>query len=249
MLGAFGTIPFIGGWVHTPRRVRDALARLEKTRQAEQAAIRRIRLISQELRAVGLHLQGIADNIAWIGPPLAGDITVVAATVFDMADDLHEFTMQSDATHVLNDEQFNLTVVLDGALTDVANAIRPGRREWRIGPSVSPTPITADRRALRYVLTRVLIMVVRGSGQDGVIDIAMVPRDDGLALVVEAAEGNQAVQPARSPSADDAKAADARLALAHTLIQAHGGRLDLELRPGLGTRATVFFPRVRLTGA
>jgi hypothetical protein len=249
LLGAFSAIPFIGGWAHTPRRVRDALARLEKAKQAEQAAIRRIRLISQDLRTIGLNLQGIADNVAWIGPPFADNITVVAATVFDMADDLHEFTMQADPAHVLNDEQLNLTVLLDGALSDVAKAIRPGRREWRIGPSVSPTPITADRRALRYVLTRVLIVVVRGTAQDGVIDIAMVPRGDGLALVIEAVGGNQAAQPAGSPSADDANAIDARLALAHTLMQAHGGRLELEQRPGLGARATVFFPSARLPGA
>jgi signal transduction histidine kinase len=39
-----------------------------------------------------------------------------------------------------------------------------------------------------------------------------------------------------------------RLALAHTLIQAHGGRLELKLRPGMGTRATVVFPLARLLG-
>jgi len=232
-----------------PRRVREALARLEKAKAAEQAAIRRIRLISQDLRTIGLNLQGIADNVAWIGPPLAGNITVVAATVFDMADDLHEFTMQADPAHVLNDEQLNLTVLLDGALSDVAKAIRPGRREWRLGPSVSPTPITADRRALRYVLTRVLIVVVRGTGQDGVIDIAMAPRDDGLALVIEGVGGHQAGQAAESVSDEDGDASDARLALAHTLMQAHGGRLELEQRPGAGVRATVFFPSARLPGA
>jgi hypothetical protein len=235
--------------MQTPRRVREALARLEKAKQAEQAAIRRMRLISQDLRAIGLNLQGISDNVGWIGPKFAGDIAVVAASVFDMADDLHEFTLQVDTAHVLNDEQLNLTVVLDGALSDVASAVRPGRREWRIGASISPTPIKADRRALRYVLTRALIVVVRSTGQDGVIDITMAPHADGLALVIEPADGNEAPQPAAAPSADDAKTADARLALAHSLLQAHGGRLELELRPGLGTRATVILPRARLTGA
>ena len=257
MLGAFSAIPFFGGWLKVPRRNRDALARLAKACETEQAAIRRIRLISQDLRAIGLNLQGLADNAAWIGPPFGRDVAVVAATVFDMADDLHEFTLQADATHVLNDEQFNLTVVLDAALSDVSTAIRPGRREWRLGPSVSPTPIRADRRALRYVLSRVLIVVLRGTGQDGVIDIAMVRRDDGLALVIEAAGGDEASrptasqQPAGPPSAgapDDLMAMNTRLALAHTLIQAHGGRLELELRPGMGTRATVVFPLARLLG-
>ncbi len=135
LLGTFSAIPFIGGWVQAPRRIRDAMTRMERAREAEQAAIRRLRLVSQDLRTIGLNLQGIGDNMAWIGPPYAAHITVVAATVFDMADDLHEFTVQSDTAHVLNEEQLNLTVVLDGALSDVANGIRPGRREWHVGRS------------------------------------------------------------------------------------------------------------------
>jgi len=261
LLGTFSAIPFIGEWIQAPRRNRDAAARLAKAREAEQAAIRRLRLVSQDLRRIGLNLQGIGDNMGWIGPPYATDITMVAATVFDMADDLHEFTMQSDNAHVLNEEQLNLTVVLDGALSDVANAIRPGRREWHIGASVSPTPIKADRRALRYVLTRILIVVVRGSGQDGVINISMEPRDDGLAVVIEAAGDAAAARPDGSPSTtglpsadetmadEDAKAISTRLALAHTLIQAHGGRLELDLRHGLGIRASMILPRSRLTNA
>ena len=98
-------------------------------------------------------------------------------------------------------------------------------------------------------------MVVRGSNQDGVIEISMVPRDAGLAVVIEAVGGDGAVAPAAPPSSNNAKAndeagaIDTRLALAHTLIQAHGGHLELELRPGLGARATVMFPRGRLPGA
>ena len=187
------------------RRVREARRRLDQAKAAEQAAIRRIRLISQDLRSVGLKLQGIADNAEWIGPQFSGDVTVVAATVFDMADDLHEFTLQAEPGHILNDEQLNLTVVLDGALSDVASAIRPGKREWRTAPA-SPTPIRADRRALRYVLTRVLIVVVR-AGQDGVIDIALAPHDEGLALILEASGHEE--DPAPPPSADEAKAANA----------------------------------------
>ncbi len=122
---------------------------------------------------------------------------------------------------------------------------------------MTPTPIKGDRRALRYVLTRVLIVVVRNSSQDGVINISMEPRDDGLAVVIEAAAEATAAEPAAVQSADDAEAKvtedanaiSARLALAHTLIQAHGGRLEVETRPGLGMRATVFLPRARLTGA
>ena len=244
MVGTFSGIPFIRGWAQAPRRIREAQARLEKAKEAEQAAIRRLRLVSHDLRRIGLHLQGIGDNMAWIGPPYATDITAVAANVFDMADDLHEFTVQSDTAHVLNEEQLNLAIVLDGALSDVATAIRPGRREWRIGPSVSPTPIRADRRALRYVLSRVLIVMVRGTSQDAVIDISMAARDDGLALVIEPTGEPTPDHPA--PSADDATAISARLALAHTLIQAHGGRLDLEPLPGLGMRATMILPRARL---
>lgn len=248
-LAALGGIPFVVGWTFRPRQGRDALAQLEKARQAEQAAIRRIRLASQDLRTIGLNLQGIADHLATPGPALASDLTVVATAVFDIADDLHEFSMQAGPAHVLHDEQLNLAALLDGAVTDVANAIRPGRREWRIDPSVSPTLLTADRRALRYVLTRVLIVLVRSTGPGGAIDIGLAPRDGGLALVVAADASNPVAGIEASLTGEEGNAIEARLALAHTLIRAHGGRLELELRPGAAVKAALIFPRARLVEA
>jgi signal transduction histidine kinase len=78
-----------------------------------------------------------------------------------------------------------------------------------------------------------------------VIDLSMEPHAEGLALVIEAAGGGVADD---TRTDDDTRAIEVRLALAHTLIQAHGGRVELESRQGHGMRATMILPRSRLGG-
>jgi signal transduction histidine kinase len=244
LLHSLGALPLMAAWISGPRRRRDAAtAELEKVKQAEQAALRRIRLASQDLRTIGLNLQGVADHLALPAPNAPNDLAVVAAAIFDIADDLHEFTLQSGAAHVLNEEPLNLAHVLDGALTDVSNAIRPGRREWRVSPGVSPVSLKADRRALRYVLTRVLIVLVRSTGPEGAIDIELVPSADALTLVMTADASTPLAGIGGSLIAEQGDAVEARLALAHTLFQAHGGRIEMELRPNQPARARLIFPR------
>ena len=251
LLQAFGAIPLMAGWARSPRRRKDAAAaaELEKVKQAEQAALRRLRLASQDLRTIGLNLQGIADHLAAPAPNTPDDLAVVAAAIFDIADDLHEFTLQAGPAHVLNEEPLKLAHVLDGALTDVSNAIRPGRREWRVSSSLSPVSVTADRRALRYVLTRVLIVLVRSTGPQGVIEIELVPVSDGLALVMTADASTPLAGIGGSLISERGEAMEARLALAHTLFQAHGGRIEMELLPNQVARARLVFPRDSLREA
>jgi len=237
---AFAAIPFLSGWGRAPRRGRDVAAQLARARETEQAAMRRIRLAAQDLRTIGLNLQGIADHLAKPGHADATDVAAVAAAVFDLADDLHEFTLQAGPAHVVNDEALHLVKALDGALSDVTNAIRPGRREWRV--NIAPATLSADRRALRYVLTRVLIVLVRLTGPEGVITIESAERDGGLALIMTA----DASKPLAEPTAEQGDSLAARLALVHTLMQAHDGLLELELRAGGPARATLTFPRTRL---
>lgn len=243
LLQAFGAIPFMAGWARGPRGSRDIAAQLEKARQAEQAAIRRIRLASQDLRTIGLNLQGIADHLAAPVPTVPNDLAVVAAAIFDIADDLHEFTRQAGPAHVLNEEPLKLAHALDGALTDVSNAIRPGRREWRVAARLSHVGVKADRRALRYVLTRVLIVLVRSTGPQGAIDIEFVPHADGMALLMTADASAPLAGMAGSLMTEHGEAVEARLALAHTLFQAHGGRIEMELRPNEAAMARLIFPR------
>ncbi len=249
LLQAVGAIPFMAGWARGPRRARDIASQLERAKQAEQAAIRRIRLASQDLRTIGLNLQGIADQLALPEPTAPNDLTVVAAAIVDIADDLHEFTMQSGPAHVLNDEPLKLAQALDAALTDVSNAILPGRREWRVAAGLAPVSIKADRRALRYVLTRVLIVLVRSTGPQGAIDIELEPHPDGIALLMTADPSTPLTGIAGSLVTDQGEAVAARLALAHTLLQAHGGRIEVELRDNAAARARLIFPRDRVLGS
>jgi C4-dicarboxylate-specific signal transduction histidine kinase len=224
----------------------DAIAPTQTEQQAELTAVRRMRIASHDLRAIGMTLHGNADHLASTGAPHAAAISAAAADLFDMADDLHEYTMQSGAVRTLSDDQILLPVALDDALNTVTAAIGPGRRLWRISPDVSAIRLRADRRALRYILTRTLTAAVRNTHYNDWIDVTVQPREDGLALVIED-EGSGAVATAAGPvPAHDSRGISLRLTLVRQLMQAHGGHAEVDAQSVNGTRISLNFPAARV---
>src|SRR5215472_14874853 len=149
------------------RRAHAAAIRLcDAALVAEQAATRQLRLAEHDLRAIGMTLHGHAEQLAIDGQASAagapaGGVAAAASDLFDMADDLHDQTLQQGASHALTDEQVDLAAVVSDSIASVTAAMGPGRRSWRIGKELSSTLLRADRRAMRHVLTRVLGNAVR----------------------------------------------------------------------------------------
>ncbi|MCW3476690.1 sensor histidine kinase [Limobrevibacterium gyesilva] len=237
-------------WLLITRRSLAAAARERGAAvQSEQAAVRRMRVASHDLRAIGMTLHGNSGDLTAVSLPHSASIATAAADVFEMADNLHEYTMQSGAHSVLNDEEIHLAVALDDAVTAVAAAIRPGRRLWRIAPDISATLLRADRRALRHIFRRVLTVAVRNTNHDDWIDVVLQPRGDGLAVVIED-EGRVTLHPEEGDlPAEDSRGIGMRLTLARSLMEAHGGTMEIDVREGMGTRISLVFPRDRVLEA
>ncbi len=99
----------------------------------------------------------------------------------------------------------------------------------------------ADARALRHALTRVLADAVRNTRHDDWIDVTARVQDGWFVLVV-ADEGRGGLTPGAVPEGADSRGIGLRLALARSLVEAHGGRMEVESRAGVGSRVSLVFP-------
>src|SRR6516164_1202776 len=110
----------------------DALRLRDAALESEQAATRQLRLAEHDLRAIGMTLHGHAEQLAIDGQASAagvpaGGVAAAASDLFDMADDLHDQTLQQGASHALTDEQVDLAAVVSDSIASVTAAMGPGR--------------------------------------------------------------------------------------------------------------------------
>jgi hypothetical protein len=230
----------------TCRRNNDATAaKLKAVMVSEKSAVRQLRLASHNLRAVGMTLQGHVEYLDAGGELDIVGIANLATGVFDIADYMHEWAQHAQSQHTLDDETVELGGALDQAISMVTRSILPARRSWRVDPDIIPVRLRCDRRALDHVLTRALGVAVRGGRHDDGVDIRIERVElDGvggaLALVIE-----QRVDASRHGNPTFVGSApDLRLTLARALMEAHGGRLEIEQTDGLGIR--IAFPAERV---
>jgi signal transduction histidine kinase len=238
-------------------RLRHDLARASAMREtaqgAEQTATRLLRLAAHELRGIGMTLHGHADRLS--SPEGTGQIGVHAmglaaasAQVLGLADELQDHTMPDIGTQSLREELVDPREVLNAVVEAAALALEPGRRHWRVSVTHAPY-LWADRRALRHILGRVLGDAARNTRQDDVIELRVLPHAEGLCVQVED-EGTGLASPEPVPGAQrDSRGIGQRLALARSLMLAHGGRLEVEAAAQVGTSVRLIFPATRLRDA
>lgn len=250
----------LAGQCRLRARLRAAERRAVAAGQAEAAAMRLLRLSAQELRAVGVRLRGQADSMGEAAAAGAAGLAAVCGQLFDIADALQDGVLEHEAGamavapgggRLLHEEEVDLCRELAEAAAQAQTLLAPGRRNWRLPPPGPAMRVWADRRALRHVLGRVLADAVRNTGQGDWIDIALRSEGDELVLVVEDEGGGV---PALEASPDGEAAADSRgiglrLTLARGLMEAHGGRLEVEAMPRVGSRISLVFPAARRRAA
>jgi signal transduction histidine kinase len=180
-------------------------------------------------------LQGHAEQLEAAGTGVMTGIAEAARNVFGIADYMDEWVQHAQPTHVLHEEVLDLGAVLDEAITEVRLAMEPGRRAWLVEPEVLPIRLRADRRAVRHVLARALSLSALSSNPDAGVQIKLERGDSTLALMVTSQPRPETRGQARAASAEP----DPRLALARTLMEAHGGALEVEDSDSAGRPSSI----------
>lgn len=232
----FATTLMLGWRLYKVTRACDACVHARA--RAESSRIETVRLLglaAQELHQAGLQMLGHAG--APDGRPDL--IAASAAELLSLADELHAAARPADAPHILRCETVNLAALLPQAVQAAAAHLAPGQRSWRL-PTES-TLITADPRALRHILARVLACAIRNTGQQDWIEISTAHRADGVTITVQD-EGNGLAQGSLGKAPQDSRGIGLRLTLARSLMHAHGGKLEVESHAGVGSRISLVFP-------
>jgi len=223
-------------------RARRRLAEAEASaqRQSRDATLRLLRLATGDQRTVALTLFGHAQNSV----PEDSALTGLARRLLDLSEDLAERTEQPEATRYLQEDVLEMGPVVAFAVAQVTAQLGPSERAWRIDPAVQDLRLLADRRALNQILVNVLSGAAATTRGGDWIEIAVQDGPDGVLLAVQD-EG------VGLPVAADADPGESRgiglgLTLARSLMQAHGGGLNVVSAERVGTRVELAFPAQRV---
>ena len=213
--------------------------------RAEAAAA--LRLAEARGRCLGLLAQDLqAPGLALLGH--AGVVAAEARLLLRLADDITEYLAAEAGPRVLRPDCVALLPLLEEAVAATATRLGPGARQWRLAAGFAGLTLHADRRALRGALLQVLERAARMTRHGDWIDLRPHLTPDSVAIIVEdegAGLGAEdlASGAARATEADRTRGLGFGLAVARSLLEAHGGALRLEARPGVGARAWLTLPR------
>ncbi len=227
------------------RRSAAALLRAAVAEARAAGHARCLGLLAEEMQAPGLALLGLSARLGEAGHPVAAE----ARHVLRLADEAKEVLAASAGPRCLAEERVELAPLLQEVVAAVAAQLGQGRRQWRLAQDFSGICVHADRRALRGALAQVLARAARLTREGDWIDLRPVVTSETLAIVVEdegLGLGAADLATGAVAAADHTRGLSFGLAVARSLLEAHGGELRLEAQPGIGARAWLLLPGARL---
>jgi signal transduction histidine kinase len=231
------------GWSSCARRrAHHSLGALQiRWQAAVQEGEEHLRLL--RAAGIGVRNQGMAllgqselcvrkDAVEW---------AAIAGRLMELADDMQDHASPSPESRILAPELIDVGVLMAQCVEMVTSTLRPSQRLWRLAPELANYPLYVDHRALALVLLRVLSNAARATRHLDWIEISVEITADSVILIVQD-EGSGLLVPT-STQTRDTRGLSLGLATARSLVEAHGGRLDFESVPGVGTRVEITLPK------
>ncbi|MBL6454829.1 ATP-binding protein [Belnapia sp. T6] len=215
-------------------------------------------LLAWRERAAGAAARRLADSRGrWLGllarelrvqgfALLAGPAAGAGHRLIGLADTVQDALAAESGPRSLVPAPVPLAPLIEEAVTLGAAVLAPGSRRWRVSPDFAPLVLMADRRALRGALLPLLGRAARLTGEGDWIDIRPVLTEDAVAILVEEEGAGLPAEDLAVATPKGTRGMGMGLALARSLVEAHGGTLRLEALPGIGSRAWLSLPRARL---
>ena len=232
MLGMAATLAHLL-WQDRANRARSAAERA-----AWQDLVRLTRLTAGDLRSLAVSLLGHAQGAS---EPQRAFLLSAESALLDLTDALVQGTEDRAKPIVLRTEPCDLAMAVDFVVGRIASQLGPGRRQWHLSPTLAQAALHADRRALHQILLRVLSSAALATGDGDCIEISAEIDQSGCTIVIQDEGAGLPVSKVHGRGRDT-RGLGVGLALAHGLMQAHGGTLTIVSTAGVGSRARLFFP-------
>lgn len=191
----------------------------------------------------------------------ADDILDNGTFLLDHINDLLDLARAEVGGIELDEEEIDIGLVVDGAVSAVRKTPHAGTLTIRHRPADDLPLLVGDAQRLRQILLNLLVDAVRVAANGGSVMVRTFTADDNALMIEIAVDGSTAnrklpgdePQPfGMAPSATDGRPrpdSALGLPLAKTLIELHDGTLTLDNLPGETARLTLRFPPKRTRAA
>jgi len=217
--------------------------------------------MSHELRSPLNSILGFSEMIRdlHLGPEqidkyiqYGGYINQAGTHLLALIDDILDLAKVESGKLTLKQDRFDLAELL----VECARMLRPMAERGGLTLRVvaSPAiPLTADRLRTKQMILNLASNAIKFTPSGGTVELAVQPEPDGSVCVMVADTGvgmseseiAVALQPfgrVESSAASDPTGTGLGLPIVKNLIEAHGGKLQIQSEPGRGTVARLVFP-------
>jgi PAS domain S-box-containing protein len=218
--------------------------------------------LSHELRTPLNAIIGFSEAIkeGYLGPlsteksqEYASDVHAASTHLLEIINDVLDLSRIDAGGLELHDEEIDVSELVEGSVRLVEGRAAHNMLELttRVAPSLPK--LRADPRLSKQTLLNLLTNAVKFTPQGGSVTVAANRRPDGGIEIAVSDTGvgirpediQRALEPFGQVGDDAQRRAEGTglgLALARSIMELHGGTLDLKSEPGQGTEAILGFP-------
>ena len=229
---------------------------------AEQSRSEFLAQLSHELRTPLNAIIGFSEAIkeGYLGPlsteksqEYASDVHAASTHLLEIINDVLDLSRIDAGGLELHEEEIDVNELVEGSVRLVEGRASNNLLELTIDVAPGLPKLRADPRLAKQTLLNLLTNAVKFTPQGGSVTIAAVRRPDGgieitvsdTGIGIRAEDIQRALEPFAQVGDDAQRRAEGTglgLPLARSIMELHGGTLDLHSEPGRGTAATVVFP-------